>query len=103
MSKARVAFQKLEGYTPEDVRANKALVGYQEIKGHWVFDIKMDGKFTRKARFVAGGHRTDPPASITYSTVVTRESVRIAFLIASLNDLDIEAADIRNAHLNAPY
>jgi hypothetical protein len=65
-----------------------------------VFDIKAD--FTRKSRLVAGGHMTDPPASITYASVVSRESARIAFLIAALNDLDILAADIGNAYLNAP-
>jgi hypothetical protein len=58
--------------------------------------------FTRKARFVAGGHKTEPPSSITYASVVSRESVRIAFLIAALNDLDIMAADIQGAYLNAP-
>jgi hypothetical protein len=62
----------------------------------------MDGKFTRKARFVAGGHMTPPPSSMTYSTVVTRESVRIAFLLATLNGLEVQAADISNAYLNAP-
>jgi hypothetical protein len=66
-----------------------------------LFDIKMDG-LQRKARLVAGGHTTETPASITYSSVVTRDSVRIAFLIAALNDLDILAADIGNAYLNAP-
>jgi hypothetical protein len=65
-----------------------------------IFDIKMD--FTRKARYVAGGHMTDPPDSITYSTVVSRDSVRIAFLLAALNDLDLLATDIGNAYLNAP-
>ncbi len=57
--------------------------------------------FTRKARFVAGGHMTDPPTEITYSTVVSRDSVRIGFLIAALNDLDLVAADIGNAYLQA--
>ena len=57
--------------------------------------------FTRKARFVAGGHVTDPPTSITYSSIVARDSVRLAFLIAALNDLDILSADIGNAYLNA--
>jgi Reverse transcriptase (RNA-dependent DNA polymerase) len=57
--------------------------------------------FTRKARLVAGGHVTDPPTSITYSSVVSRESVLIAFVIAALNDLDIMAAYIGNAYLNA--
>ena len=65
-----------------------------------LFDIKMDEKFTRKARFLADGHTTSPPSSITSSSVVSRESVRIEFLIASLNDLDIFSWDIGNAYLN---
>jgi hypothetical protein len=64
-----------------------------------IFDIKID--FTQKARFVAGGHVTEPPTSITYSSVVARDSIRIAFLISALNDLDILSADIGNAYLNA--
>ena len=56
---------------------------------------------TRKARFVAGGHMTEPPASITYSSVVSRDSVRLAFLLAALNGLDIMACNIGNAYLNA--
>ena len=56
----------------------------------------------RKACFVAGGHTADTPSLITYSSVVLRDSVRIAFLIATLNDLDIMLADIGNVYLNAP-
>ena len=77
----------------------KAPIGYKWIPLHLIFDVKMD--FTRKARLVTRGHVTDPPTSMTYSSVVSRESVRIAFLIAALNDLDILAADIGNAYLNA--
>ena len=76
-------------------------VGHTFIKCHMVFDIKL-GSLQRKACLVAGGHLTGPPPSITYTSMVSRESVRIAFLIAALNDLDIEAADIGNAYLNAP-
>ena len=65
-----------------------------------VFDIKMD--FTRKARICARGDQTDPPASITYASVVTRESVRIGFLVAALNDLKVLSADVAGAYLNAP-
>ena len=75
-------------------------VGYQKIACHMIFDIKMD--LTRKARLVAGGHMTEPPSSITYASVVSRESVRIAFLVAALNELDILSADVGNAYLNAP-
>ena len=35
------------------------------------------------------------------SSVVSRDSVRIVFLIAGLNDLDILSADVTNAYLNA--
>jgi hypothetical protein len=33
---------------------------------------------------------------------VTRESVRIAFLYAALNDLKVLGCDVSNAYLNAP-
>lgn len=75
-------------------------VGYKEIPCHMIFDVKMD--LTRKARLVAGGHKTDPPKESVYSSVVSRDSVRLAFLIAALNDLDILSADVQNAYLNAP-
>jgi hypothetical protein len=73
--------------------------GYKCIPCHILFDIKMD--FTNKARIVVGGHVTDPPSSITYSSVVSREMVRIVFVLAALNDLNILAAHIGNAYLNA--
>jgi hypothetical protein len=64
-----------------------------------VFDVKVD--FMRKARFVAGSHKAEAPKSITYSSVVSRDSICIAFLLVALNDVDILAADIGNAYLNA--
>jgi hypothetical protein len=75
--------------------------GYQKIKCHLVFDVKLDG-FKRKARLVADGHMTDPPASLTYASVVSRDTVRIALLMAALHDLEVKAADIQNAYLQAP-
>ncbi len=92
----------LPAFSDPDISIDKVkerLIGYQRIRCHLIFDIKMD--FTRKARFVAGGHVTDPPDCMTYSSVVSRETVRIAFLLAALNDLDVCAADIGNAYLNA--
>jgi len=99
MANVRPAFEEWTEGTLKDARDGKKLVGYQEISCHMIFDVKMD--LTRKARFVAGGHTTEVPESITYSSVVTRESIRIAFLVAALNDLDILCADIGNAYLNA--
>jgi len=47
--------------------------GYTEIICHLVFEVKFD--LQRKARYVAGGHLTDTPSAMTYSSVVSRESV----------------------------
>ena len=74
--------------------------GYKYIDCHMVFDIKMVG-LVRKCRLVAGGHMTDPPVDSVYASVVTRESVRIMFTIAALNDLDLLGADVQNAYINA--
>jgi hypothetical protein len=84
MKKVMVAFEYIDQQlTPEQARnLHTKYVGFQEINCHMIFDIKMD--ITRKARFVAGGHRTEPPASITYSSVVSRDSVQLAFLTAAL-------------------
>ena len=102
MKNVRVAFKVWEEGDVDEAKRGQKLVGYQQIRCHMIFDIKMDGLFTRKARFVAGGHTTDTPSSITYSSVVSRDSVRIAFTLAALNGLEIRAADIGNAYLNAP-
>jgi hypothetical protein len=97
-----VAWKARNDITPDAVREGKAkdMIGYQEITCHMVFDVKPD--FTRKARFVANGSKTETPEAITYSSVASRDSVRLMFLIAALNDLDIFACDIGNAYLNAP-
>ena len=58
--------------------------------------------FTRKARWVKDGHRTVDPIGLNYAGVVSRDSVRIAFTITALNGLDICAADIQNAYIQAP-
>ena len=74
--------------------------GYSYIDCHMVFDVKQ-GSLQRKARFVANGAQTDVSDIPTYASVVSRESVRIAFTLAALNGLDILAADCEGAYLNA--
>ena len=95
MTAIRGAVEEYEG----DIRD---LIGYQLITGHIVFDVKLGENFRRKARFCADGHKTKTPASVTYSSVVSRDSVRIMLLIAALNGLSLKAADIQNAFLTAP-
>ena len=67
-----------------------------------IFDIKVGDKFRCKARMVAGGHTMKTPRSVTYSSMVSRYLVRIMFMIAALNNLDLQAAEIENAYLTAP-
>lgn len=47
----RVAFEEFDG-DPSN------LVGYTQITGHLVFDVKLGENFRRKARFCADGHKT---------------------------------------------
>ena len=75
--------------------------GYQQIKCHMIFDVKMGENFRCKARFVAGGHTTEIPTSLTYSSVVSHDSVRIILLTVALNGLQVMACDIQNAYLTA--
>ena len=65
-----------------------------------IFDIKMGQNFRRKVSMVAEGHRTEAPAALTYSLVVSRDSVRIAFTIAAL---EVLACNIQNAYLTAKF
>ena len=76
-------------------------IGSQRIRCHMIFDIKRED-FRRKARLVAGGHTTQAPATITYASVVSRETVRIALLLAALNDVEVKTGDIENAYITAP-
>jgi len=64
--------------------------------------FSCENGFTRKTRLVAGGHLTDhPPEVLTYSSVVSRNSVQLAFMLAKLNGLDMIMTNIGNAYLNA--
>jgi hypothetical protein len=66
-----------------------------------IFDIKIED-FRHKARLVAGGHMTKAPVTITYASVVSRETICIALLMAALNDLNVKVGDVLNAYITAP-
>ena len=44
---------------------------------------------------------TDTPNTLTYSSVVSRDSVWIALMIAALNELSVMACNIQNDYLTA--
>ena len=97
-------FEMMEGVKPEDTRSQKhPIPGYKEIVYHIIFYINIYGKFTPKARLESNGHETEYIAKCgTYSSVVSKDSVRIAFLYTALKDLDILSCNISNAYLEAP-
>jgi hypothetical protein len=70
---------------------------YQKIPYQIIFDVKFD--LRKKARLVAGGHKTETPKDDIYSGVVEFMSVRLCFMIAAMNGLKICAADVGNAFL----
>ena len=94
MTNNRIAFERYDG----DV---KDLIGYEEITAHLIFDVKLSENYRRKVRYVADGHKVEAPPSVTYSTVVSRDSVRILLMVAALNDLDVQGCDVQNAFLTA--
>ena len=93
MKENRVAFDILD----DDRRVEPGRI-YLEC--YMIFEVKMD--FRRKARFVANGAKTPDLTTTNYAGVVSRETVRIAFTYAALNDLNIMSSDIVNAYLQAP-
>ena len=82
----RVAFEVFEGDVSE-------LKDYEHISGHLIFDIKLGENFRHKARFVADGYKASTPSAVTYSSVASRDSVRLYLLIAALTDSDVQSAD----------
>ena len=61
MTNICIEFEKLDGDTPDEMRKEKIKPGYEHVNMHMIFDIKIDGKFTRKSRFVATGLTTTLP------------------------------------------
>jgi hypothetical protein len=73
--------------------------GYKKIRVHFVYDVKHDGR--HKARLVAGGHLTDVPVDSVYSGVISLRNLRICVFLAELNNLQVHAANVGNAYLEA--
>ena len=94
MAKVRVAFKTLG----DD---DQVLPTFQQMRCHMVYDIKVEN-FLQKACLVAGGHMTDIASANDIRKCHLQRIVRIALMVASLNDLEIKTADIENAYLTAP-
>ena len=73
-------------------------IGHQFVQCHIVLDIKMED-FRQKARLATEGHMTKAPATITYDSVVSKETVSTVFMIAAL---EVKSGNILNVYVQAP-
>jgi hypothetical protein len=73
--------------------------GFKRINCHFVFDGKQD--LRHKALFVAGGHMTAPPADSLHSGVMSLQSMQLVALLAELNGVEMQAAQVGAACLEA--
>ena len=65
---------------------------YKEVIYHILFDFNMGKNFLHKSLMIAGGHKTTTSSSLTYSSVVYRESAKIDLTISAFNDLSFLCA-----------
>ena len=87
----KITFKKIQN-------GEKVLSGYKKVRCFMNLQVEFD--LRRKTRCVSSGNITDPLPSMSYSSVVSRESVRIEFFATTLNGLDDLARDIQKAYLN---
>ena len=80
-------------------KPNEITEEYQYVPLIWAFAIKFDGR--ARARCVASGNVTKDIKFDIYSGVVDLENVRIAFVIAALMELQVIAADVGSAYIQA--
>ena len=87
-----------EYQTFREPTAEDDLSQYQMIRYHMIFDVKFDMR-KRKAQLVAGGNLTVTPKEDIYSGVIRMDSIRLAFSLAPIHNLDVCAADVGNVFL----
>ena len=87
INKARISVQESNVYLDK-------LIGYQEIGLHMIFDNKRGKNLWRKGITVDGGHTKKIPSSVTYSSVVSWDSVLNMLMVSDLNALDLKAVYI---------
>ena len=94
MTNVRVAFDNLKD-------GDSAPIFHKQINCHLIYDVKMED-FRRISQLVAGDYMPETPTCMTYSSVVGRETFRIALTISALNDLQVKVGDVINAYVTAP-
>ena len=75
--------------------------GWQYAPMHMIFTIKQED-MRYKARFVMNGNVIDASDYVKYSSTVNSLSVRLLFIVAAKEHLDIMTGDVANAFPTAP-
>ncbi len=94
MQNVRVAFDTLED-------GRNVPHGFPFVKCHMIFDIKLEG-FHCKTCLIAGVHVTNVPATYTYASFITHETICISLMLVAMNSQEVVAADIMNTYKTAP-
>ena len=76
-----------------------ALKEHQEIRVHFVFDVKHCEKFM--TWLVTDGYLNKEPNETVYSGVLSFRNLRLAMILAELNDLQQWGGDVGKAYLQA--
>ena len=71
MTNVRIVFENIDSVTSDEMRKGKIKPGYENVGVHMIFDINIDGKFTRKSILLSDGYTTAPTSSTTYSSSVS--------------------------------
>ena len=58
--------------------------------------------FWKSDIYFAVGRATVVPPTLTYLSVVSRDSVRITLTLAVLNNMEVKTSEIQNVYLTAP-
>ena len=80
MANVRISFKRIDNVTPDEIKKIEVRYVYENVDIHMIYDINIYGKFTRSSILVADDHKTAPPLLIKYSSIVSKERIRIEFL-----------------------
>ena len=81
-----------------ELKAGESLDGYERLSYHVVWDCQFDNH--RNPHVVLQGDKQESITDESYSGVVSLQTIRIMFLLATVNKLQLWAADVENAFLN---
>ena len=71
------------------------------MKSHMIFGVNIDSAITIMARFFVDGHKFDTPTSMTYTSILSKQSVKVVLMLADLNGHNVKCSDVHNSYINS--